>query len=48
VQLYPSPWKPLSQAQAGRPASSLQKAFGPQDGEQPGITAEKREKKKDN
>ena len=40
MQLYPSPWKPERQAHTGSPSSSLQNPFGPQDGEQPDMTAE--------
>lgn len=43
VQLYPSPSKPRLQAQTGRLPLCWQNAFGPQDGEHEGKTAEKKE-----
>lgn len=45
VQLYPSPSKPRLQAQTGRLPLCWQNAFGPQDGEHEGKTAEKKKKK---
>ena len=39
VQMFPSPWKPELQTHTGRSPPSSQKAFGPQDGEQPTIMA---------
>ena len=45
VQLYPSPWKPVSHAHKGSPKSVSQTALGPQEGEQATPTAENKKRK---